>query len=72
MAIVDFESICVGDEISKNTETKTRIGKRSPKPVSKSLNLLEDLMFLSEFNRTDLSSSFVDAPENLATKSKGK
>ena len=72
LAIVDFQSICVKDENLEDTETATRIEKRLPKPVPKSFNLLEDLMFPWDFILGDLSSTFVDPPENHATKGKGK
>ena len=70
LAIVDFESICVKEESYKQTETTTWIGKHVPISVSISSNLIPEPTFLCNANPHLLISSFISAPEGLATQIK--
>ena len=73
LAILDFESICVKEANSyKQTETTTWIGKHVPKSVSISSNLIPEPIFLCNANPHHLISSFITAPEGLATQSKAQ
>ena len=72
MAIFDFESSCAEDENFKDTKTTTRIGRHTQASVSMSSNLIPEAVFLCNLNPRDLISSFVDALENLATRSKAQ
>ena len=70
MTIFDFESICVKEESYKQTETTTWIGKHVPISVSISSNLIPERHFLCNAKLHQLISSFITAPEGLATQSK--
>ena len=70
LAIFDFESICVPTEELKDTNTTTWIGKHEPISVSISSNLIEEPVFLCDKDPKNLIVSFVEAPEELANKSK--
>ena len=72
LAIFDFESICVKEESYKQTETTTWIGKHVPISVSTSSNLIPEPIFLCNANPHYLISSFITAPEGLATHSKAE
>ena len=72
MAIFDFESICVLKESHKQTETTTWIGKHVPMSVSISSNLIPEPIFLCNTNPHHLISSFITAPERLASQSKAQ
>ena len=71
LAIFDFQSICVKEASScQQTETTTWIGKQVPFSVSLSSNLIPEPIFLRNANLHHLISSFITAPEGLATQSK--
>ena len=72
LAVFDFESICIPEEKSKNTETTTWIGKHVPISVSIFSNLRAKPIFFCNSNPRDLVESFIDAVEGLATQSKGQ
>ena len=72
LAVFDFESICIPEEIFENTETTTWIGKHVPISVSISSNLIAEPLFLCNSNPRDLVELFIDAVEGLATKSKAQ
>ena len=72
MAIFDFESICVEDEISNYTETTTWIGKHNPISVSISSTLIHKPIFLCDPNPRELVSSCIDALEILVRQSKAQ
>ena len=72
MVTFDFESICVEDENFKDTETTAWIRKRIPISLLVSSNLLQEPILFCHPNPCDLVSSFIDALENLATKSKAQ
>ena len=69
MAIPNFESICVEDEILKKTETTTWIQKHNPISVSISSNLTQKSIFFCESNRCDLVTPFKNGLEYLARQS---
>ena len=72
LAVFDFESICIPEEISENTETTTWMGKHVPISVSISSNLIAEPLILCNSNPRDLVELFIDAVEGLATKSKAQ
>ena len=72
MAVFDFELICVPSNELKDTNTTTWIGKHEPISLSISSNLLEELIFLCNKDPKILIVSFVEALEELASKSKAK
>ena len=72
LAIFDFESICVKEDSYKQTEKTTWIGKHVPTSVSISSNLIPEPIFLCNANPHHLISSFITAPEGLATQSKAQ
>ena len=72
MAQFEFESICVEDELLKDTETTTFIGKHIPISASIASNSIQEPIFLCYPNPCVLVSSFVDAVVNLATQSKAQ
>ena len=72
LAVFDFESICIPEEIFENTETTTWIGKHVPISVSITSNLIAKAIFLGNSNPRDLVESFIDAVEHLATQSKAQ
>ena len=69
LAILEFESICVQKETSRDTNTTTWIGKRVPISVSISSNLLEEPIFFFNSEYHHLVASFVGVLENLASQS---
>ena len=70
LAIYDFECIYVKEDLYKQTETTTWIGKHVPVSVSISSNLIPEPTFLCNTNPHYLISSFITALEGLATQSK--
>ena len=70
LAVFDFESICIAEEIFKNTETTTWIGKHVPISSSISSNLIAMPVVICNSNPRDLVESFIDAVEGLATQNK--
>ena len=72
LAVFDFESTCIPEEKSKNTETTTWIGKNVPISVSISSNLIAKPLFLCNSNPRDLVESFIDAVEGLVTQNKAQ
>ena len=70
LAIFDCESICVNEDSYKQTETTTWIGKHEPISVSISANWILKLIFLCNDNPHHLITSFITAPEGLATQRK--
>ena len=72
LAIIKFESICLEDEKIKDTETTKKIGKRIPISVSTSSILIQEHFFLCDPNPRDLVSSFIDALQILAKRSKSE
>ena len=67
MAILDFGSICVQQDLFRDPSASSWIGKNVPLSVSISSILIEQSVFLSNFNPAALAESFVDAPQGLAT-----
>ena len=72
LAIFDIESICVEEETFRDTNTTTWIGKHVPISVSISSNLVGEPIFLCNSDPQHLVSSFIAAPENLASQSRAK
>ena len=72
LAIFDFESICVPEEIFRDTNTTTWKGKHLPISVSISSNLVDEPFFLCNSDPHHLVASFIGALENLAAQSKAK
>ena len=72
LAIFVFESICVQEEIFRDTITTTWIGKHVPISVSISSNLVEEPIFLCNSDSHHLVASFIEVLENLASQSKSK
>ena len=72
LAVFDFESICVPSNELKDTNTTTWIGKHEPTSVSISSNLLQEPIFLFNKDAKTLIVSFVEALEELASKSKAE
>ena len=72
LAILDFESICVQEEIFRDTNITTWIGKHVPISVSISSNILEEPIFLCNSDPHHLVASFIEALENLASQRKTK
>ena len=70
LAMFDFESICVQEEIFRDTNTTTWIGKHVLISVSISSNLLEGPVFLCNSDPHHLVAFFIAALENLASQSK--
>ena len=70
LAIFDFESIFVQKESFKDTDTTKWIGKHIPISVSISSNLVKEPIFLRNSDAHHLVTSFIDALENLAFRSK--
>ena len=71
-AIFDFESICVQQETFRDTITTTWIGKDVPISVSISSNLVEEPLFLCNFDPHHPVASFIGTLESLASQSKAK
>ena len=72
LAVFDFESICVTSNEVKYTNTTTWIGKHEPISVSISSHLLQVPIFLCNKDPKTLFVSFVEALEELASKSKAE
>ena len=72
LAVFDFESICVSSNQLKDTNTTTWVGKQEPISVSVSSNLLQEPIFLCNKDPKTLIVSFVEALEELDTKSKAE
>ena len=72
LAVFDFESICVPSNELKDTNTTTWIGKHEPISVSISSNLLQEPIFLCNRDPKTLIVSFVEALEELASRSKAE
>ena len=72
MAVFDFESICVQSNELKDTNTTTWIGKHEPISVTISSILLHEPIFLCNKDPKTLIVSFVEALEELASKSKAE
>ena len=70
LAIFDFESICLQEETSRDTNTTTWIGEHVPISVSISSNLVEEPIFFCNSDPHHLIASFIGALENLASQSK--
>ena len=70
LATFDFESICVPPEQLKDTNTTTWIGKHEPISVSISSNSIDEPVVLCDKDPKALIISFVEAIEDLASKSK--
>ena len=70
LAIFEFESNCVQEESSKDTDTTKWMGKHIPISVSISSNLVKEPMFLCNSDPHHLVNSFIGALENLALQSK--
>ena len=72
LAVFDFESICVPEETFRDTNTTTWIGKQVPISVSISSNLVDEPIFLCNYDPHHLVASFIGVLENLASQSKAK
>ena len=72
ISMFDFESICVQEEIFRDTNTTIWRRKHVPLSVSISSNLVEEPLFLCNSDPHHLVASFVGALKNLASQSKAK
>ena len=72
LAIFDFESNIVQKETFRDTNTTIGIRKHVPICVSNSSSLVEEPIFLGNFDPHHLVASFIGALENLASQSKAK
>ena len=72
LAKFDFESICVQKETFRDTNTTTWIGKHVPISVSNSSNLVEEPIFLCNYDPQHLVAFFIGSLEILASQSKAK
>ena len=72
LSVFHFESTCDKGETYKETETTKWIGKHVPISVSISSNLIPEPIFLCNSDPRHLVSSFISAPEGLATQSKAQ
>ena len=72
VAVFDFESICVPSNELKDANTTTWIGKHEPISVSISSNLLQVPIFLCNRDPKTMIVSFVEALEELASRSKAE
>ena len=72
LAVFDFESICIPEEKSENTETISWTGEHVPISVSISSNPKAMPIFFCNSNPRDLVESFIDAVEGSATQSKAQ
>ena len=72
LSVFDFESICVPSNGLKDTNTTTWIGKHEPISVSISSNLIQETFFLCNKDPKTMIVSFVEALEELASKSKAE
>ena len=71
-AISISQSICVKEEMYKETETTNRIGKNVPTSVSIWSSLILEPNFLCNSDPRHLVSSFISNLESLATQSKAQ
>ena len=72
LAIFDFETNYVQKEAFRDTRTTTWIGKHVPISVSISSNLVEEPIFLCNFDPHHLVASFTGTLEKLASQGKPK
>ena len=72
ITVFDFESICVQKESVRDTDTTKWIGKHIPISVSISSNLVEEPIFLCNFDPHRLVTSFIGALEKLALQCRTK
>ena len=72
VALFDFKSISVREDVFKDTESAKWIGQHDPIYVSISSNLLQNSSSICNCNPRDLASSFLDALESLAAQSKAQ
>ena len=72
MAVFDFESICVPSNKLKDSNTTTWIGKHEPISLSISSNFSQEPIFLCNKDPKTLIVSFVEALEELASRSKAE
>ena len=72
LAVFDSESICFQEETYKENESTKWIGKHVPISVLISSNLITEPIFLCNSDYQHLVSSFISAPEGLATQSKAQ
>ena len=72
LAIFDFEPFCVQKEAFRDTNTTTWIRKHVLISVSNSSNLVEEPIFLCNFDPRHVVAYFIKAVENLASQSKAK
>ena len=72
IAKFDFESNCVREDTFKDTKTTTWIGKHVPISVSISSNLVEEPIFLCNYDPRHIVASSIGSVENLAFQSKTK
>ena len=72
LAVFDLESICVPSNELIDTNAATWTGKHEPISVSISSNLLQEPIFLCNKDPKTLIVSFVEALEELASKSKAE
>ena len=66
MAVLDFQAICVQGDKVRDTVTTTWIGKHVRVSVSVPSNLMEQPIFLCNFNTGALVEPFFDAIDGLA------
>ena len=72
LVIFDFESNCVQEETFRETNITTRIEKLVSRPVSILSNLVEEKIFLCNFDPHHLVASFVGTLKNLASQNMAK
>ena len=72
LAIFHFESICVQEEIFRDTDKTTCIGKHVPISVSISSNVVEKPIFICNSDPHHVVASFIGAIENSASQIKAK
>ena len=72
LGVFNFESVCVKEEMYKETETTKKIGEHVPITVSISSNLIPEPIFLCSLDPRHLVSSFISALEGLGTQSRAQ
>ena len=72
IAIFDFESICIQEEIFRDTITTAWVWKHVPISVSISSSLVDEPIFLCNSDPNHLVASFIGVLEKLASQSKAK
>ena len=72
LAIIDFESICVEEEYFKDTKATTLIGKHVSISVAISSSLVEEPIFLYNYDPHHLVYLFIGALDGLASQSKAQ